>query len=374
MNCKIVSLPARGDVNPYVDLFYDSLLPHGIELVGPLVFDQQWLEENTDRFDAIHLHWPENLWRNFTNPLLEWLRYSDIPGTWRLSQALEKRFVNLFNKERLKWFSETIKIVKAHKKKIIWTWHNLEPHDNVSKLDFSGNQVLAENADLIIFHSAWAEVQCRKKHFITANTVIMPHGNYDGVYPSPRDRSQVMGELGLDQKKPVVGFLGAIRAYKGLDVACEALEILGDTVQFLCAGNPHPSFDFDALSNNLAKINGAVVVPRMISDQEFSDYANACEILLLPYKEVTGSGALLAALSLGKGIVASDLPFFREVLEGFPSAGILVKPNDPSALASGICKSLEISADVRTKSARTVADNFSWNKVVKPVVEAIKLL
>lgn len=368
---RVVSLPGRGDPNPYVDLFYDALLPHGIELVGKLIFEETWLKDNLKNFDAIHLHWPEHLWRNYRTDSLKRLRTSGVPGGWRTANYVENHFRRYFNKKKIDWFEKNVLFLKGQGKKILYTWHNVEPHEGGSHVDWLGNQVLAENADLIIFHSSWAENECRKSHAIKAKTVIMPHGNYDGVYPPPRDRDVVARELGLDPALPTVGCLGAIREYKGVDVACDAVAQLGGAVQFLCAGKPYQEFDFESFRKKAEKSPGTVIVPRMITDQEFSDYANVCDALLLPYKVVTGSGALLAALTLGRGVVASDLPFFREILCGVPNAGFLVKPDNANELASGIEAYLNVPPEVRAKSARCLADNYNWRDVVLPVVAGL---
>ena len=368
---KVLSLPGRGGPNPYVDLFYDALLPHGIELVGKLTFNYEWLKSNSSTFDAIHLHWPELLWRNYRPASLRRLRTSTVPGSWRTANYLESRLSRYFNKKKIDWFAENVLFLKGQGKKILYTWHNLEPHENVSRIDFLGNEILSEYADLIIFHSEWAETQCRQQYNIRAKTVVMPHGNYDGIYPAARNRDLVARELGLDPGKPIVGCLGAIRDYKGIDIACEALILLKGSSQFLCAGKPRETFALDTLKNDISKIKGAVLVPKMISDQEFSDFANLCDCLLLPYKQVTGSGALLAALTLSRGVIASDFPYFREVLKGVPNSGLLVEPNHPESLAAAIMTYLAVPSDVRNTAARSLADKYKWALVVKPVVEIL---
>src|SRR4051794_33359304 len=56
----------------------------------------------------------------------------------------------------------------------------------------------------------------------------------------------------------------------------------------------------------------------------------------IPYREITGSSALMSAVTFHRGVVASDLPFFRETLMGEPDAGRLALPDDPDALARTI--------------------------------------
>ena len=149
------------------------------------------------------------------------------------------------------------------------------------------------------------------------------------------------------------------------------MEKLDGKVQFLCAGSPHSSYDLSELEKKFSALSGSVLVSRLITDQEFSDYAGVCDMLLLPYKKVTGSGALLASLTLGRGVVASDLPFFREILAQGSDAGRLVPLGDPIALATTICRYLQVSPETRESSARALADKYKWRDVVKPVVECL---
>jgi len=369
---RIASLPARGEPNPYVDLFYDALSPHGIELVGKLIFNNLWLKRNLDNFDAIHLHWPELIWRNYRPVFFKYLRTSNCPGSWRAANYFEANFRQYFNNKKIDWFKKNVLFLKRQGKEVLYTWHNVEPHEECTHVDWAGNQVLAEYADLIIFHSAWAEKECRRIYNIQAPTVVMPHGNYYGVYPPPRNRYLVAKELGIDPEKPIVGCLGAIRDYKGVDLACEALTLLNGRIQLLCAGKPHGEYDLHKLQQYINNIEGSVLIPKLVTDQEFSDYANLCNILLFPYKKVTGSGALLAALTLGKGVVASDLPFFKDVLSGQPNAGVLVKEFSPKVWAKEIESYLNLKEKIRSDSALKISEKYSWDNVVKPVVTALK--
>jgi glycosyltransferase involved in cell wall biosynthesis len=200
----------------------------------------------------------------------------------------------------------------------------------------------------------------------------MPHGNYDNFYPTPRPKNIVLAELGLRDDLPIVSCLGMLRNYKGLNVATEAISLLGDEVQFLCAGKSHPSFDLVSLQNNIMKLNNALLIPRFINNQEFADYVSISNLVLMPYNRITGSGALLAVLTLGRGVVASDLPYFREILGNNSDAGMLVASEDPTAFAENIRKYLIIPANKSNQAARFLAERYEWSKVVPPVVEVIK--
>src|SRR5690606_7832568 len=120
MKTRIMSLPGRGSGKQYIDLFYDALASHDIDLVGELEFNPSWFSNNLERFDAIHLHWPESIWRNYSNSSLRKLGRSKLPGTWRLSRLIETSFSSRFKEESLAWFKKSLILLKNNKKKIIW--------------------------------------------------------------------------------------------------------------------------------------------------------------------------------------------------------------------------------------------------------------
>jgi glycosyltransferase involved in cell wall biosynthesis len=211
---------------------------------------------------------------------------------------------------------------------------------------------------------------CQEEHRPRGLPIVMKHGNFDGVFPPPRPRAEVLKDLGLRDDLPVLGCTGSIRHYKGLDLACEAVALSRGAWQLIIAGPPHPDFDLDGLRRRVSSIPGAVLIARKLSDSEFSDVASACDVILLPYRKITTCSMIIGAFTLGRGVVASDLPYFREILGDHPEAGILVKPSDPQALFLGIRSYLTIPQSIRNEAAKRLGDTFAWDQVIRPVAEA----
>jgi glycosyltransferase involved in cell wall biosynthesis len=86
-----------------------------------------------------------------------------------------------------------------------------------------------------------------------------------------------------------------------------------------------------------------------------------------PYRAITTSGALATGLALGKCIVASDLPVFREILTDGDNA-LLVDPENTEALASALQK-LILDSGLRQRLSQHVRDmNFgvrSWQSIAE---------
>ena len=62
-------------------------------------------------------------------------------------------------------------------------------------------------------------------------------------HTEPRPAADVMHDLGLDPRLPLVSAIGRLRHNKGLDLACATAEHLAGRVQMVIGGLPHRGFD-----------------------------------------------------------------------------------------------------------------------------------
>jgi beta-1,4-mannosyltransferase len=352
---RIASFPDRTLGNPHLQFFYAGMAVHGVRLAMRLTCTPRWIRAHTSSIDAIHLHWPEKIWRGKTRGRLHSL--------WRV--------ITLARLRALIDFAMGLRTAGRLGIKRLWTVHNIEPHEGADWLDRVGYRIAAKRSDLIICYSDAAAVDVRNRFSPPCEVIAIAHGNYSGAYPPPRDRTTVMREFGLDPSRPVVCCVGLIRRYKGLTVACDAVRALGGSVQLAICGAPHSDADEAEVRASMAGVTG-VLVARPLTDQEFSDIIAAGEAVLLPYRKITGSGSLLAAWTLGRGVVASDLPLFREMLACEPEAGDRFVPDDSRSLADAIGRYLATPGSVRAAAALRAADRYSWDKTVEPLVDVLK--
>lgn len=364
-----------GHSNAYVLLFYEALRQYDTVLCPDVVeIGSDWLERNGPHVDALHFHWPENCWRHRQSFWVKWLGARQIGWSiarrvvWRLKMA-DRLISPAFAVRQMKCF---LKAAKARGLRIVWTLHNIEPHERPAYYDSWGYKLLARSADLVICHSESEKARFLERYPTDANVVIMPHGNFDSAYPAPRERSAVVRELGLREDLPIAACLGAMRPYKGLDIACDAIERLGGRVQLVIGGMPlECDFDLQALKARVERLPQARLIARSLSEQEFADLAAAGDVHVFPYRQITGSGAFLAALTFSRPAVVSALEFFEEMLRQEPDAGILCPVGDASAFANAIDETLTQRPEARRVAARRLADRIPWKHVVEPVGAAI---
>ena len=92
-----------------------------------------------------------------------------------------------------------------------------------------------------------------------------------------------------------------------------------------------------------------------------------------PTEERLPSGAAVYRRCIERrGVVASDLPYFREVLETEPYSGILVPPGDAAAMADAIEHYLSIPLSIRKEAACRLVRRYEWSEAVLPVVNILR--
>ena len=330
--------------NPYQRLYAAALAKRGVELEPGKRINDQLLIDHRHEIDGVHFHWLEGL--------------IDAPSM----AAKLRRVVGLYNYCRC---ARRIGV------RVIWTVHNHHQHEGGSWVDQLGHLVVARNADLIITHSRWSARWVRRWYRPRGRVVAMAHGNYDGCYEPSQTPQQTRDEYNLSHDKPVVGMVGAVRWYRGQDQAIEAALRLAGRVQLLIAGwSRDPAYEakIQALAQ---RSDDTVIRPEGLGSANYANAIQACDAILLPYHRVTGSGALMSAWSLGRPVVAYDLPFFAEFIDEGSRAGLLVKTGRVDALAKGIEAILKIPKSEREQAATAEADRYPWDKVVEPVMEVI---
>ncbi|MCA1790035.1 MAG: glycosyltransferase, partial [Thioalkalivibrio sp.] len=292
------------------------------------------------RADVLHLHWIYPLWR--------------AGGTGGL-------------RRRIRTALHTLATIRASGTRIVWTAHNLEPHDGYRRGEREAYGAVRGLAHLCLYHTKQARDAARELFGPTdADELVTPHGVLDG--PPPRtDPFQTRAELGIGESDRLLLCFGQIRSNKGFDVALKALHMLGPEYRLLVAGQPLDR-SARALVRRARRHRRAAVEEGLVEAPSLSSFLAAADTVLLPYRSVTSSGALLHALSCAHGVVATDLPFFREVCAPVPGAVEIVPPGDVERLALGVAHHLETPTSTRRTRLATLASHYAWPVCVAPFV------
>ena len=151
-------------------------------------------------------------------------------------------------------------------------------------------------------------------------------------------------------------FFGRIEAYKGVDVLLEAVRLLrgkGLEPRVTVAGTG---------PFQIAPTPGVTVENRYVPDRELAGMVARSRIVVMPYRDATGSQVPQIAFTYGTPVVASLVGCLPEYVEDGVN-GLLVRPGDAGHLAGALARLLQDSALWNTMSAaarhraRTVFDN-----------------
>ncbi|HUF28157.1 MAG TPA: glycosyltransferase [Gemmatimonadaceae bacterium] len=344
---RIASWPHWYRPNRVLDLMYAALEPFGTSHIRHVPLGFRLCRDGPSGIDVAHLHWMEPYWR----------------------EPLRSAPRQLFRVARLALVLARAKLLGI---RIVWSVHNLQHLDGVGVADRVGYRLLHRLADVRVFTSESARRAAVRLYGGATRTLVVPHGNYDGARVTPRARALILDELALSSNHHLLVCFGDIRPYKGFDVAIAALDWLSaERYHLVVAGRPSHRCATDIAAATAGRRN-LTVLSGQLDEQRLADLVAASDLVLLPYRQVTGSGALLYALTHGRAVVATDLPYFREILSDHPEAGVLVPMNDAQGLAAGIERLLAVPPSRREYHARSLASRFSWNEVVLPLADWIR--
>jgi glycosyltransferase involved in cell wall biosynthesis len=265
------------------------------------------------------------------------------------------------------WFLEYCRRRRA---KIILTVHDLMPHDTAESYRQTFHELYA-SVDGIICHSDNIKKRlCVEFDVAEEKISVIPHGPFFYDLPKSLDPA-ILQTFEVDLGKKMILWQGIIFPYKGIDLllsAWQKVEARDDSVYLIIAGTGAPEL-LDQIRKQIVELGLKRVELhfRFITTEELVALYRAADIVVYPYRAITTSGALATGLALGKTIVASDLPVFREALKDGENARLVnvEQTNDFAAVLVELAQDTE----QRTRLAGRVRDmNFgdgTWRNIAR---------
>lgn len=276
-----------------------------------------WRADGKVRFrdwDLLHLHWPE------------WLAFDDLAA----HQAI-------------------IAELAEHDLPVVWTAHNLTPHQKDAEAFDPIYAAWAATARGVIHHSAWGEARMRERYTFAPGCrhEVVPHGHFGGLWTAAGlpDRAEAEARLDLPAAGLRIGVVGAPRAEKLVQVVMDGVAACTrDDVQLVC---------WSLGPDDVVPADPRVAVAseyRMVSPEAYATRLAACDVLALvfdPEGEMLATGAAADALGLGLPVLRSDWGYLVETLG---SAGIPC-----GHIATSVAEAIDALTSETLAAARTSA-------------------
>lgn len=305
---RILAFPKSGI--SYNDCYYQAVEAKGGQVIEGM-FTGGWLASNVRAGDWVHLHWPS-------------FEYGGARGPLR---AVRKflRFVALLVLARVKGA------------RLVWTAHNLFPHDRTvpAWIDTVGRHVVIALADVVLVHGQEAcTVLLERFPRVRGKVRVIPHGHWIGYYRTDLSPVAARERLGIPTGAFVYLFIGLCKPYKNLDGLIQSFRKSGGDAILMIAGKFQDK-DYYARVLDLAQGDPRIrFFPGFVANDDMQVYLHACNVVVVPYREILTSGTAILAMSFGRPVISVAMGFLRDVVND--DAGLLFAAHDPEGLSKAI--------------------------------------
>jgi glycosyltransferase involved in cell wall biosynthesis len=355
---KILAFPK--DKNPYQELLYAPLRKRGVEIryifpssssqiVSLLLLIILLPYYKSKGFKIFHLHWV---------------------GGFKAPIKILQPFYSWY-------FLFVLKFIKHLGYRLVWTVHNVLPHEKQFVDDLKARKILSELADAKIVHSSYTIEEMKKLKLNTVNSSTIPIGSYTGIYENRFSEEKARKYLGLNKKDFVFLFFGAIRRYKGIEALLEAFEKLSKknkAVKLIIAGNCEDKDLSLKIERYKKRLRGKLIFDgQFIEDDKLQYYFNSADVAVFPFKEVTTTSSALTALSFTKPIITPRLGCLREFPE---NVGFFYAPGKKNALYAAMSTAIKNKnkLNMMGKRAFNYAKSLSWDKIAEKTLDLYRRL
>lgn len=203
-----------------------------------------------------------------------------------------------------------LKLLLFKKVRVVYTAHNILPHNDVDEKQFYNYRRYYKNVSHIIVHTISSQFDLIDKFNIDCDKIsVINHG----LLNLPCDEKHVNNLIEILRDKYglagkyVFSSIGYQSIYKGTDWLIRLwteMDTLKNNSQFilLLAGKFDGSIDY----GNLKDFKNVIIVDRFLDDDEYVAYLRLSSVMMLPYKSISQSGVLLSAMYENKPVLVSQ--------------------------------------------------------------------
>lgn len=172
----------------------------------------------------------------------------------------------------------------------------------------------------VVYHSSRTELILKEIDY-KGRKIYVPHFKYN--FKKNYNEINISSEIRHVYKSNHYKFLffGNLSKVKGIDVVLDSFLKNNNlnNIELVIAGKNVENIDF----KNIKQLNDHIkIVPRHINDDELVYLYSHTDYVLLPYRKSSQSGILAMATYFKKPMILSDIPYFKNIIEQYPSFGI----------------------------------------------------
>ncbi|MDG4983286.1 glycosyltransferase family 4 protein [Lactococcus lactis] len=220
-------------------------------------------------------------------------------------------------------------------KKLIWTFHNYEPHHRrFSNFNFFLESWIIFCSKYVVIHSKSSKSFLLKKHsnIRLSKIIFLPHPNYIQSYPI-----QSFSESNDKKEEIVFLFLGLIKPYKNIESLIRVFNYLKEE-KVLLKIYGKADLDYQRELMKLCQSPNIELNFGFVDDSRISKIIHDCDLVITPYLPGTmlNSGTHILSFSLGKTVLTTPVCTDLDIDEN-----LWFKLEDLSNIDKSIIRSIE---------------------------------
>lgn len=295
----IYAYPARSNIkaNPF-----NAILSAALEDIGYTVIEPSHAQGVFGRADIILINWPG----------------AATQQKWPI--AIRRSLFQLL----------VLTVQRLRGAKIVWIAHNSTSHDSVRpKIERFYMQLVVRLLAGVVFLTGGSRPAALEQHpgLEKLPYAIMQHPVYGDHYPQSPSKTAARSALKLPVYRKIVGMVGDLKSYKGVDDFLVAFSDIADSdldgILVGKAREPELAASIRQCAAQAAKRGRALShTDRRASDEELVTALAALDLLVLPYKGGENSGIAILAAERGTPILARAIPGILELGDVLGSAAV----------------------------------------------------
>ena len=270
------------------------------------------------------------------------------------------------------WFLVLLRTCRMIGMHLVWTAHNVLPHEQVFGDDISARRALVQTSELILAHSQSTLDQLAALGAVARRSAIIRHGPFGS-----RLSAELLRTPGSGGGPRQFLFLGLVREYKGVDDLLSAFATLPDDVAaHLTVAGQCDDPGLRSHVRELARRGESNISLRLehVPDDEVSQLLAAADVVVLPFRRSTTSGSAMLALCHGRPLIVPNLAGFADL----PDQALLRYDGGVKALTAAMIRLARADDDTlaaMSAAARGYAFQTTWQEIAeKTMSEMVSIL
>lgn len=238
--------------------------------------------------------------------------------------------------EAVRFWEKLLCQIKKKKYKIVWTVHNVMPHESFwVEQDKIIHQMMADAADYLHIMANDSVKLTESYYELNKNKLFyLPHPSYEGAQPSDVAREFARRTLSIESDEFVFLSFGAIMRYKGYERLMNAydkvLEKTDKKIKLIIAGLPTEKSLVETIHKWGRGRENVILDLTPIPNDKLQIYFKSADIAVCPYYRTMNSGAAMMATTFGVPVLGPNSGGFMDIEK--EGGGITFDNSDDNSL------------------------------------------